>query len=56
MKFERSNTHRNDARIFRFILNDYFASRDRQLISVLSSLEQEVARWLHRVGGMAGEW
>jgi hypothetical protein len=45
-----------EARIFHFILRDYLISKERHLVSALEHLEQEVPRWLNRVGGMAGEW
>ncbi|MCD6026664.1 MAG: hypothetical protein K0R08_1183 [Solimicrobium sp.] len=56
MKYEYVNQYQIDRRIFRYILNDYFISKEHHLISALTSLEQEVPRWLNRVGGLAGEW
>jgi hypothetical protein len=47
---------RIDARIFRHILNDYLLYRERSLLSLNPNWGQEVARWLNKVGGMAGEW
>lgn len=56
MKYVHANKHQVDARIFRHILNDYLVCKERNLVSALISLEEEIAQWLNRVGGMAGEW
>jgi|GEM_PF-4106797 len=56
MKYERRNQKRIDARIFRFILNDYLVCREQNLTSALPDLEREVWRWLMQVDGMTGEW
>jgi hypothetical protein len=56
MKHSHINDKQTNARIFRLILRDYLISRERNLTSALAHLEQEVPKWLNRVGGMAGEW
>lgn len=60
MRYHRPLTpeeqRKRDERIFRLILKDYLICRERDLLSVAPNWEQEVARWLNRVGGMAGQW
>jgi hypothetical protein len=56
MRIGFANTPPTDARIFRYILDDYLICRERDLLSISDNWGQEVARWLNRAGGMAGDW
>ncbi|MET3120805.1 hypothetical protein AAKU67_000383 [Oxalobacteraceae bacterium GrIS 2.11] len=44
------------ALVFRFHLTEYVICRHQKLVWAESCMRDELAKWLRRLGGMAGEW
>lgn len=55
-KYERTPEQRQNARIFRLVLNDFLICRERGPFLITERWEREVARRLHIAGGMEGDW